>query len=131
MPDMASLDPDPTKLTISSCATRCHGSFQRCLSKAASFHPRELALIENQLAKFSLWTAYFQVFGSGRESLDHRLRESFDIQDAIIEVVEALSYSVLKCKCISSESALPYFRRQGIFNTHRHTENNYYRHFDP
>ncbi|KAL7910878.1 hypothetical protein GGI35DRAFT_445858 [Trichoderma velutinum] len=100
MPDMASSDPKPTHLTISKCATRCIGSFQRCLARAASIHARELALIENQLAKFSLWASHFQVFASGRESLDHRLLESFDIQDAIIGVVETLNYSVLKCTSI-------------------------------
>lgn len=131
MPDMASAGSDPLGLTISNCATRCHGSFQQCLVKAASIHAREEALIENQLAKYSLWTAYFQVFGSGRESLDYRLRESFDVQDAIIGVVEALNYSVLKCRCLSSESLLPFFPRQGIFNMHRDTESDYCRHFDP
>ncbi|KAK0764929.1 hypothetical protein N5P37_002401 [Trichoderma harzianum] len=104
MPDMASSGPGSTELTISNCATRCHESFQQCLVKAASIHARELALIENQFAKFSLWTAYFQVFGSGRDSLDHRLRESFDVQDAIIGVVEALNYSVLKCTSILEAS---------------------------
>lgn len=113
MLDMASSDPKSTNLSISKCATRCLGSFRQCLTKAASIHARELAMVEDQLAKFSLWTAYFQVFASNRESLDHRLRESFDIQDAIVGVVEALDYSVLKCRCISSESILPYFRRQG------------------
>lgn len=111
MSDMTSSDPEPIKLVISNCATQCLGSFQQCLAKAASVHARELALVENQLAKFSLWAACFQVFTSGRESLDYRLRGSFDTQDAITGVVEALDYSVQNCKCISSESLSPYFHK--------------------
>lgn len=63
-----------------------------------------MIILEIQLGEFSLWTAFNGAFASGRESLDYGLRESPDLQDAIIGVMEALDYSVLHCKCISSES---------------------------
>ncbi|KAL7951537.1 hypothetical protein V8C42DRAFT_304373 [Trichoderma barbatum] len=103
---MASLDQETTKLTIFDCASRCIRSFQQCLPAAASIHARESALVEDQLAKFSLWTANFKVFASGRESLDHRLREVLDIQDAIIGVLEALDYRIMSCTSIL-ETCIP------------------------
>ncbi|KAL6804133.1 hypothetical protein J3E68DRAFT_423041 [Trichoderma sp. SZMC 28012] len=119
---MASSDSESMKLTISKCASRCLGSFQQCLTKAASILRPESARIDHQLTKFSLWTARFQVFASGGKSLDHRLRELFDILDAIIGVVEALDYSVSKCTLILETStpmvlALPLSVKRAKFET--------------
>ncbi|KAL6817785.1 hypothetical protein J3E69DRAFT_374757 [Trichoderma sp. SZMC 28015] len=104
-PDMASSDPESTRLIISNCATRCIQSLQQCRTKAAYIHDREMFMVEIQLGEFSLWTAFNGVFASGRESLDYRLQGSPDLQDAIIVVMEALDYSILNCTSILETSS--------------------------
>ncbi|OIW32349.1 hypothetical protein CONLIGDRAFT_593596, partial [Coniochaeta ligniaria NRRL 30616] len=80
-------------------AETCIASFQQCLHKAASVHPRELSLVEDQLARFSVWTGNIRVFGSSRQSLDHRLRESPEVRDTFVALLEAIEYRVETCKC--------------------------------
>jgi hypothetical protein len=100
MANMSSLGQKLPEITISDCASRCIKSFKTCLHEAASVHARELALVDNQLARFSLWTANVKALASGRGSLDFRLRDAFDVQDAIVGVVEALNYRILTCMFI-------------------------------
>lgn len=59
-------------MTVASDAEACLRSFRKCLEHAAAVHPRELSLIEDQLARLSLWIGNIRVFGPGRQSLDHR-----------------------------------------------------------
>ncbi|KAK1975650.1 hypothetical protein LZ30DRAFT_764133 [Colletotrichum cereale] len=94
-PSLTETTTSPT--TIAELARLCVGSFQQCLDKAADVHPRELTLVENQSARFSVWTANIGVFASGRESLDHRLREAPDIQDAVGGLLEALELRAQIC----------------------------------
>ncbi|KAI1488415.1 hypothetical protein F5X96DRAFT_680485 [Biscogniauxia mediterranea] len=90
----------PSTPTVSGCAQLCFKSFQECLDKAASIHSRELSLVEDQLARFSLWTANISVFAPSRGSLDHRLREAPDVQDVVTGLLEALEYQVKGCSQI-------------------------------
>ncbi|KAI1742944.1 hypothetical protein F4680DRAFT_471829 [Xylaria scruposa] len=60
-------------------------------------HSRGLSLVEDQLARFSLWGFNIKVFISGRGSLDYRLRENPDVREAITAVLEALDYHVQGC----------------------------------
>jgi hypothetical protein len=83
--------------TVAACAESCLNSFQRCLNQAAAIHARELSLVEDQLARLSLWCSNISVFALGRGSLDHRLREAPDVQDAISGVLEALDYRLHGC----------------------------------
>ena len=85
---------------VAGCAESCLQSFQECLRKAASIHARELSLVEDQLARFSVWTANIRVFVPGRGSLDHRLREAPDVQDAVAGLLEVLDYQLQNCRCI-------------------------------
>lgn len=100
MANMSSSGQKLPEITISDCVSRCIKSFKTCLHEAASVHARELALVDNQLAWFSLWTANVKALASGRGSLDFRLRDAFDVQDAIVGVVEALNYRILTCMFI-------------------------------
>ncbi|KAI0599834.1 hypothetical protein F4775DRAFT_548461 [Biscogniauxia sp. FL1348] len=86
--------------TVAGCAQLCFRSFQECLDKAASIHSRELSLVEDQLARFSLWTANISVFAPSRGSLDHRLREAPDVQDVVTGLLEALDYQIKDCSHI-------------------------------
>ncbi|KAI1636334.1 hypothetical protein F4809DRAFT_650603 [Biscogniauxia mediterranea] len=82
----------PSTPTVAGCAQLCFKSFQECLDKAASIHSRELSLVEDQLARFSLWTANISVFAPSRGSLDHRLREAPDVQDVgCSQIIDSLS----------------------------------------
>lgn len=87
---------EPVTLAIK--AQTCIACFQRCLQKAALVHPRELSMVEDQLGRFTLWTGSMRVFGSSRQSLDHRLREAPDVQDTFVALLEAISYRINKCK---------------------------------
>ncbi|KAI0405375.1 hypothetical protein F4802DRAFT_180093 [Xylaria palmicola] len=86
--------------TVTSRAESCAESFHQCLEQAATIHSRELSLVEDQLARFSLWCSNIRVFALARGSLDHRLREAPDVQDAIAGVLEALGYRVQGCLLI-------------------------------
>ncbi|KAI1112786.1 hypothetical protein F5Y14DRAFT_452630 [Nemania sp. NC0429] len=89
---MAAVEQQPLVPTVAGRAELCFKSFQHCLNEAAAIHPRELSLVEDQLARFSLWSSNIRVLVSGRGSLDYRLREAPDIQDAVIGLLEALDY---------------------------------------
>ncbi|KAI0850769.1 hypothetical protein F5Y00DRAFT_232018 [Daldinia vernicosa] len=83
--------------TVAESAASCLHSFQQCVQRAASIHPRELSLVEDQLARFSVWTTNIRVFAPGRAALDHRLREAPDVQDAVIGLLDALAFRVQSC----------------------------------
>ncbi|RSL45374.1 hypothetical protein CEP54_014294 [Fusarium duplospermum] len=90
----------PTITTVATSARSCSESFQNCLNKAAKIHHRELSLVENQHARFAIWAANIRVFSAGRDSLDHRLREASDVQDAVIGLLQALDYKIQSCSKI-------------------------------
>ncbi|KAK4208245.1 hypothetical protein QBC37DRAFT_405481 [Rhypophila decipiens] len=87
----------PSPATIAGRATKSLQSFQSCLNRAALVHARELSLVENQAARFSLWVANSMVFSKGRASMDYRLREAPDVQDVVIGLLEALGHRVQRC----------------------------------
>ncbi|KAI0183576.1 hypothetical protein EV127DRAFT_414010 [Xylaria flabelliformis] len=97
MADTAPLYDKASPPTVAECAELCFKSFQQCLNQAAAIHYRELSLVEDQLARFSLWSSNIKVFVSGRGSLDHRIREAPDVRDAIVAVLEALDYRIQGC----------------------------------
>ncbi|KAL2670015.1 hypothetical protein Neosp_014894 [[Neocosmospora] mangrovei] len=84
----------PAITTVAGSARACSESFQNCLNKAAQIHHRELSLVEDQHARFAIWAANIRVFSAGRDSLDHRLREASDVQDAVVGLLQALDYEV-------------------------------------
>lgn len=85
-------------LTISDAAQHCLDGFQSCLDMAALIHSREVSLVEDQLARFSIWAANIKALGRGRDSLDHRLREAPDVQDIITGLLEALGAHLHHCE---------------------------------
>ncbi|KAJ5986357.1 hypothetical protein N7451_010722 [Penicillium sp. IBT 35674x] len=87
------LEPDNVP-TIADAAGRCLNRFQQCLHQSALISPQETALAEDQLARFSLWTAGIGVFVGGRASLDHRLREAQEVHDVITGLLETLEDQV-------------------------------------
>jgi len=87
-------------------AELCLRSFQECLQQSASIHPREISLVEDQLARFSVWSAGIGVFAPGRASMDHRLREAPEIQEVVRGLLDGLNDDIQNCKYISVFDAL-------------------------
>ncbi|KAF5537582.1 hypothetical protein FMEXI_9789 [Fusarium mexicanum] len=93
--------------TVAECAQRCFESFQHCLDSAsksdklsAPWSKLSLVRIEDQLARFQLWTTNIRVFSTGRDSLDYRLRDVPDVQTSVIGLLQALEFRVKTCSRI-------------------------------
>ncbi|KAF4626071.1 hypothetical protein G7Y89_g12090 [Cudoniella acicularis] len=86
--------------TIAGDAELCLHSFQHCLQQSASIHPRCTSLVEDQLARFSVWTANIGVFAPGRASMDHRLREVPDVQDIVRGILDVLDDRIQNCSAV-------------------------------
>ncbi|KAJ9416676.1 hypothetical protein FOXG_10175 [Fusarium oxysporum f. sp. lycopersici 4287] len=93
--------------TVSECAQRCFESFQHCLNSASRSDklrtPRSqlsLVRVEDQLARFQLWTTNIRVFSTGRDSLDYRLRDVPDVQTPVIGLLQALDFQIKTCSRI-------------------------------
>ncbi|UKZ47986.1 hypothetical protein TrVGV298_002222 [Trichoderma virens] len=84
------------KTTVAAAANQCLESFQRCLLREPSLHPRELSMVEDQVARFSTWTSGIGVFAPGRASMDHRLRYAPEVQSIAIGLLESLNYRIRK-----------------------------------
>lgn len=84
--------------SINRSAGQCLEGFRKCLQKAATLHPRELSLVEDQLARFSIWGSSIGVFAHGRASMDHRLREAPDVHDAVTGLLEAMEDNIQECE---------------------------------
>ncbi|KXH34120.1 hypothetical protein CSIM01_07122 [Colletotrichum simmondsii] len=78
--------------TIADNVKSCMLLLEECMLKAASIHPREVSLIENIVARFSVWVESIGVFSKGRASLDNRLREVHDVQDIVQSLLKALAF---------------------------------------
>ncbi|KAH7006423.1 hypothetical protein EDB82DRAFT_493554 [Fusarium venenatum] len=81
-------------------AKSCLMSFQKCLNDASRakkagsvmMTKSSIVRIEDQLARFSLWTANLRVFSINRDSLDSRLREAPEVRYAISSLLETLNH---------------------------------------
>ncbi|KAL6819917.1 hypothetical protein V8C40DRAFT_251957 [Trichoderma camerunense] len=80
------------KKTVSAAANQCLESFNKCLLRQPSIHPREFSLIEDQVARYSTWTNGIGVFAPGKASMDHRLRYAPEVQSITISLLESLNY---------------------------------------
>lgn len=97
-PEQKTTPATPARPTITAIVQSCLDSFQNCLDQGALIHSREVSLVEDQLARFSIWAANIKALEFGRNSLDHRLREAPDIQDIVTGLLEALCAHLIKCK---------------------------------
>ncbi|KAL7917438.1 hypothetical protein ACQKWADRAFT_306811 [Trichoderma austrokoningii] len=85
------MEAEPSPATISGRARACFISFHECLRQIAPLDPQKQSLVENEFARFSVWTSNIGVFASGRASMDHRLREAPDIQRLVIGMLEVIN----------------------------------------
>lgn len=91
-------DPEPDLQRVAVSANQCLESFQKCLLQASSVHPRELSMVEDQVARFSTWATSIGVFAPGRASMDHRLRFAPEVQSVVNGLLESLDYRIRTCK---------------------------------
>ncbi|TVY76578.1 hypothetical protein Focb16_v006386 [Fusarium oxysporum f. sp. cubense] len=83
--------------TVATSANQCLQSFQKCLVSASLVNPRELSMIEDQVARFSSWGTSTGVFASGSASMDHRLRYAPEVQSVVTGLLESLNYQCQEC----------------------------------
>lgn len=105
-PTVQSPEETPLQTSIINNANLCVRSFQQCLNDASKADKISrplngklfLVQVEDQVARFSVWAANLRVFSSKRDSLDSRLRESPDVQTAIIGLLQTLTYRATTCR---------------------------------
>jgi hypothetical protein len=90
------IDSGGEQLSTSEAAARCIAAFDHCLQQPMP-DIRATSLLEDELARFSLWTSYLKVFVAGR-ALDHRLREAPDVLQLVLGLLEALEHRVQDCQ---------------------------------
>ncbi|KAH6981610.1 hypothetical protein BKA56DRAFT_731124 [Ilyonectria sp. MPI-CAGE-AT-0026] len=88
---------EPKVPTVAASANECLESFQQCLLRASSIHPRELSMVEDQVARFSTWATGIGVFAPERASMDHRLRYAPEVQGVVAGLLESLNYRIRTC----------------------------------
>ncbi|KAF6804483.1 serine/threonine protein phosphatase [Colletotrichum sojae] len=96
---------DPS--SVAGYVQSCLISLELCLQKAAKIHPRELSMVEDQFARFSVWKDSIGVFSEGRGSLDHRLREARDVREIITTLSETFNYRLQECARIFDSLQAP------------------------
>ncbi|KAL7940990.1 hypothetical protein V8C42DRAFT_201489 [Trichoderma barbatum] len=83
--------------TVAAAAELCRESFRQCILRSSSIHPRELSMVEDQVARFSTWTSSIAVFAPGRATIDHRLRYTPEMREIAIGLLESLNYRIETC----------------------------------
>ncbi|KAG5658601.1 hypothetical protein KAF25_010782 [Fusarium avenaceum] len=89
--------PEPKGPTVAASANQCLQSFQKCLVSASLVNPRELSMIEDQVARFSSWSTSIGVFAPGSASMDHRLRYAPEVQSVVTGLLESLNFQCQEC----------------------------------
>lgn len=104
-----SMETGSSQPTVSGTARKCLLSFRECLGGVAALDPKRQSFLENELARFSLWTSNIGVFARSHASLDHRLRRVPSIQREIVGQLEKLHRCVEQCMYIL------FFEREALF----------------
>lgn len=68
----------------------------------AALDPQRKSLIENEFARFSIWSSNIGIFASGRASMDDRLRGEPSIKRLVLGLLEVLQGRIKQCMfCIA------------------------------
>lgn len=62
-------------------------------------HVAPLPAVQHEFGRFQIWAGDAGVTGTGRESLEHRLRDYEDVHDAIVDLLDDLHSQLVKCLC--------------------------------
>jgi hypothetical protein len=84
--------------TITEIAEACLVSFNKCLELFTILPPQQQSAVEDQLGRFSIWTANIGVFETYRASLDYRLRGVADVQRLVRGLLRTLNEHIQDCE---------------------------------
>ena len=87
---------------IAKAAQACLTSFDNCMQALITLGPKERALVQNQLSRFSLWASNLGIFAPGRASLDHRLRDVDDVRRLVRGLLRAMDAELVECMQVIS-----------------------------
>ncbi|KAM0667768.1 hypothetical protein ACQRIU_003633 [Beauveria bassiana] len=79
---------DDRGLTIAQHALRCSQAFETCLAAPQTTY--DPTIMEDQMARFTLWTSNMDVFGPPNVSLDYRLRYSPTVVDILHQLLDVI-----------------------------------------
>lgn len=82
--------------TIAEHALQCNQMFRKCIT--APEISSDPTLIDDQLARFALWTSNMDVFGPPNVSLDYRLRYSPTVVDIIHQLLDVIYNALTFCR---------------------------------
>ncbi|KAF3019352.1 hypothetical protein E8E14_010724 [Neopestalotiopsis sp. 37M] len=97
---LASASNESAHAPVRSIAEAAHDAlteFEGCLALTLSLGPKEQALIQDQVARFSLWSSTIGVFAPDRASMDYRLRDAQDTKDLVQDLLQGLCSTLTKC----------------------------------
>ncbi|KAF5723716.1 ankyrin repeat domain-containing protein [Fusarium mundagurra] len=86
---------DDLSPTIAEHATQCQSLFQKYMAMPEIVP--DPTIIDDQLARFSLWVSNMDVYGPPNVSLDYRLRFSPTAADIIHQLLDIISDTLLSC----------------------------------
>ncbi|KAH8753243.1 hypothetical protein F5883DRAFT_632829 [Diaporthe sp. PMI_573] len=81
---------DERSAPVLTSARACLVSFERCISITTGVDLQRQSSIEDQIARFSIWTFNMGVFVEPKASLDHRLREVPEVRDMVVGLLGVL-----------------------------------------
>ena len=87
---------DDLKSTIAEHAKQCHSLFHEYLVMPEIVP--DPTIIDDQLARFTLWASNMDVFGPLNVSLDYRLRFSPTAADIIHQLLDIICDTLLSCE---------------------------------
>ena len=90
---------DDLRPTIAEHATQCRSLFHKYMV-VPGIVP-DPTIMDDQLARFSLWASNMDVFGPLNVSLDYRLRFSPIAVDIIHQLLDIICDTLTSCKCSS------------------------------
>jgi len=96
-----------TTLSATSRSQNCVAAFEQCLAEAEAIHPRERSLIDDQRSRFLVWAGNIGALSSTRASLDHRLRETPEVLDIILALLDSLEKRLRECRRILASLSPP------------------------
>ncbi|KAI1178587.1 hypothetical protein F4777DRAFT_77719 [Nemania sp. FL0916] len=104
-------DPGPT---IAEHAIQCSKLFKKCMTMELGPDP---TLMDDQLARFTLWTSNMDVFGPLNVALDYRLRYSPTVVGIIHQLLDVISNSLTALKPIDDQPQSTSRKKRRILET--------------
>lgn len=86
---------DNLSLSIAEHATQCQSLLRACMAKS-DIVP-DPSIVDDQLARFSLWASNMDVYGPLNVSLDYRLRFSPTAADIIHQLLDIIIDTLQSC----------------------------------